>query len=214
MKRFYINHQELLRPELYCSEPDLVGKSLPTLSPVSEESILPIKLMPFNEAYSYKDYSCTVHFYIHDTLFLRVFRRPEKYLDFFRKCHSVIAPDLSQYAEMPASERYLSAYLNRSFARYLQDHGVTVIPNVTWSLPDSYAYSFSGLPHNAPVAINCKGVLKHDLSKYLWLKGYKEACTTLTPSVIIRYGTRMPGENAGISIYFVNERLKRLKDGC
>ena len=107
----------------------------------------------------------------------------------------------------------ISAYINRAFARYLQQYGVTVIPNVTWSLPDSYVYSFTGIPQHAPVAINCNGVLKHDLSKYLWYRGYEKAVSTLHPTLIIRYGTRMPREHSDISLYFVNERLMRLRHG-
>ena len=212
-KEFKINYQELLHPDLYGSLPSASRPELPVLKPIATESIAPIRLVPFHEAYAHKDYGCVVHFFIRDHHFLCVLRHPDNYLDFFKKCHAVIAPDLSQFADMSAEERYLSAYINRAFARYLQQNGVKVIPNVTWSLPDSYDYSFTGIPQYAPVAINCNGVLKHDLSKYLWHRGYEEAVSTLHPALIIRYGTRMPREYSDISLYFVNERLMRLRHG-
>jgi hypothetical protein len=210
---FNINYDELLRPDLYGSLPSASRPQLPVLKPVSEASIAPIRLVPFHEAYAHRDYDAVVHFYIYDKHFLCVLRHPERYLDFFKKCRAVIAPDLSQYADMSAEERYLSAYINRAFAHYLQVNGVVVIPNVTWSLPDSYDYSFTGIPQYAPVAINCNGILKHDVSKYLWYRGYEEAVSTLHPSLIIRYGTRMPFEHSDISLYFSNERLMRLRHG-
>lgn len=210
-KAFSLNLAELFHTEIYGSLPTAGKAPLPVLEPIN--NIYPKRLVPFHAAYANKDYDCTVHFYIGDELFLRVLRHPEKYLEFFQKCHSVIGPDLSQYANISAEDRYYSAYINRAFTAYLQRNGVRVIANVTWSLPDSYSYSFSGVPEHSVVAINCTGILKHDVSKYLWRKGYFTACNTLRPSLIIRYGTIMPGEHKEISIYFENERLKRLKHG-
>ena len=210
-KTFKLNKKELFHSDLYGDMPQSCSNSLPALLPYCGET--PTRLVPFNEAYAYKDYNCTVHFFIDDLLFIRVLRRPEKYLDFFKKCHSVIGTDLSQYADMPAEDRYFCAFINSAFSTYLQRNGVKVIPNVTWSLPDSYVYSWSTMPRHSVIAINCKGILKHDLSKYLWYRGYEEAVSTLQPSLIVRYGTKMPGENASISIYFENERLNYMRYG-
>ena len=112
-----------------------------------------------------------------------------------------------------AEERYYSAYINCAFSAFLQRNGVKLIPNVTWSLPDSYSYSWSSMPRYSVVAINCNGIMKHDVSKYLWYRGYREAISVLHPSLIIRFGTRMPCEQSDISLYFINERLKRLRYG-
>ena len=210
-KKFKLNKEELFHIDLYGEWPQAFTTPLPALGPYFGGT--PTRLLPFNEAYAKKDYSCTVHFFIDDLLFIRVLRTPEKYLDFFQKCHSVIGTDLSQYADMPAEDRYFCAYINSAFSAYLQRNGVHVIPNVSWSLPDSFPYSWSSMPRNSIVAINCKGILKHDLSKYLWYRGYFEAISTLHPTLIIRYGTRMPYEHSDISLYFVNERLMRLRHG-
>ena len=207
------NYSELIHPKLYGSLPSASRPQLPVLNPIDVASIVPIRLVPFHEAYAHKDYAVYVPAAFTYKHFLCVLRHPERYLDFFQKCRAVIAPDLSQYADMSAQERYLSAYINRAFARYLQDKGVVVIPNVTWSLPDSYGYSFTGIPQYSPVAINCNGILKHDVSKYLWYRGYEQAVSTLHPSLIIRYGTRMPNEHSDVSLYFCNERLMKLRHG-
>ena len=210
-KTFKLNKKELFHSDLYGDMPQYCSTPLPALVPYCGET--PTRLVPFNEAYAYKDYNCTVHFFINDLLFIRVLRNPEKYLEFFKKCNSVIGTDLSQYADMPAEDRYFCAYINRAFSAYLQRNGVKVIPNVTWSLPDSYVYSWSSMPRHSMIAINCKGILKHDLSKYLWYRGYEEAVSTLQPSLIVRYGTKMPGEYTSISRYFENERLNYMRYG-
>lgn len=210
-KAFSLNLAELFHSDIYGSLPTAGKTPLPVLEPLKD--IYPKRLVPFNVAYATKDYNCTVHFYIYDTLFLRVLRNPKKYLPFFQKCHSVIGPDLSQYANMTYEERYMCAYINRAFTLFLQQNGVIVIPNVTWSLPDSYEYSFSGIPKCSVIAINCTGILKYAASKYLWNKGYNTACQSLNPTLIVRYGDVMPKEHSDISVYFENERIKLLRNG-
>ena len=210
-KTFNLNKEELFHSDLYGEMPQSFTTPLPALAPYCGE--IPSRLVPFNEAYAYKDFNCTVHFFINDLLFIRVLRNPEKYLEFFKKCHSVIGTDLSQYADMPAEDRYFCAYINRAFSAYLQRNDVRLIPNVTWSLPDSYVYSWSSMPSHSIIAINCKGILKYELSKYLWYRGYEEAVSTLQPSLIVRYGTVMSGEYMDISVHFENERLNYMRYG-
>lgn len=210
-KTFKLNKKELFHCDLYGPMPEMFSTPLPALEPYCGET--PTRLVPFNVAYATKSYNCTVHFFIDDFLFIRVLRNPEKYLEFFKKCHSVIGTDLSQYADMPAEDRYFCAYINRAFSAYLQRNGVRLIPNVTWSLPDSYVYSWSSMPRHSIIAINCKGILKYDLSKYLWYRGYEEAVYTLQPSLIVRYGTIMSSEYMGISVFFENERLNYMRYG-
>lgn len=210
-KKFKLNKEELFHSDLYGERPQYYTTPLPALVPYRGET--PTRLVPFHEAYANKDYSCTVHFFIDDLLFIRVLRNPEKYLGFFQRCHSVIGTDLSQYADMSAEDRYFCAYINSAFSAYLQRNGVHIIPNITWSLPDSYHYSWSSMPRNSVVAVNCKGILKHDLSQYLWYRGYFEAVSTLHPSLIVRFGNKMPGEYTAISIFFDNERLMFMRYG-
>ena len=114
---------------------------------------------------------------------------------------------------MPYPLRLAHAYLNRAMAVYLQKNGCRVVSNLTWSLQDSYQYSKAGRPENSIVAVNCTGVLGHDMSMYLWREGYKNIVLPLRPTRIIRYGDRMPDENSAISVYFENERLERLRYG-
>lgn len=210
-KEFKFCKEELFHSDLYGPMPKAFSTPLPELAPYKGD--LPVRLLPFNVAYSTGNFNCTVHFFIDDLLFIRVLRNPEKYLDFFKNCHSVIGTDLSQYSDMSAEDRYYSAYINRAISAYFQQNGVRLIPNVTWSLPDSYYYSWSSMPSHSVIAINCKGIMQHDASIYLWKKGYTAACMTLCPSHIVRYGSIMPDENTAISLYFENERLNHMRYG-
>lgn len=188
------------------------GKTkMPVLEPFNGE--IPNRMVAFDEAFNKNITDCIVHFYEDDRRFLRLFRKPEKYVSFLCKCKLVIEPDLSQYVNMAYQIRYAHAYLNRAMAAYLQRQGANVVSNMTWTGCDSYDYSIDGRPWNSVVAVNCTGVLAHDMSKYIWREGYRNVVLPLHPTRIIRYGDRMPDENTSISIYFDNERIKRLRDG-
>lgn len=197
--------------DIYGNLPTAGRTKMPVLEPFNGD--IPDRMVPFDEAYTKNITDCIIHFYVDDRRFLRLFRHPEKYLEFLRRCALVIEPDLSQYMNMPLAIRYAHAYLNRAMAAYLQQQGVRVISNITWTGVDSYGYSTDGRPVNSVVAVNCTGILSHDISKYVWREGYKNVVLPLNPSLIIRYGDRMPDENTDISVYFDNERIKRFENG-
>lgn len=184
---------------------------MPTLK--AYDGSIPNTLIPFNQAASSNFHCCGVHFFIDDYMFNRIWTEPKKYVPMLRRFQCVIGPDFSQYRNMPYPARLYNCYRNRLLSQYFQDNGIKLVPNVTWSLPDSYDYSFTGIPKNSVIAINSTGIIGCTLSKFLWYKGYKEAIERLSPSLIIRYGSKLAHENESISRYYQNERLMALKNG-
>lgn len=184
---------------------------LPTIKPYSGP--LPQRLVPFHMARTIRDCHSFVHFYIDDYRFERLWTNLDAYLDLLSRFDGVIGTDFSQLGDMPYPQRLWNCYRNRLLGHWMQENGINYIHNVTWSLPDSYNYSFSGLPKGDVIAINCAGIAGSPCSRYLWHKGYEEVLSRLNPSVIIRYGTKMPGENEAISRYFENEQLNLLRHG-
>ncbi len=182
---------------------------LPKIKPY--EGRLPRFLIPFHQARKAAYRQAFVHFYIDDYSYECLWNTPDRYLPMLRSFEGVIGTDFSQLADMPYPQRLWNCYRNRLIGQWMQGNGINYIHNVTWSLPDSYDYSFSGLPQRDVIAINCNGIIGTDCSKYLWRRGYEEALARLNPRAIVRYGARMPGENEDISIYFQNERLSRLR---
>ena len=171
------------------------------------------RLVPFHEALCYNITDAAIYFYIDDSLFLRIFRNLDKYLPFLKNCKAVIGPDVSQYTDMPAEMRYRHAWCNVTMSACLQEGGVNLYPNITWSKSDSYAYSFPQNLRNSVIAINSNGVHKSDLLLYRWKCGYRIAVQTLSPLHIIRFGQLVDGEDTSISSYFSNERLNMLRNG-
>lgn len=184
------------------------GYEMPTLKACN---IIPTSLVSFNAALTAKDHNQCVHFFIDDYQFERIWNLPDRYVECLKQFQCVIAPDFSQYTDMPYPQRMWNNYRGKFIGAWLQSQGVTVIPNVTWSLPDSYEYCFDGIPQQSVIAINSTGAARYGLTRFLWLRGYREALSRLRPLAVIRYGTMIPGEDTSVSIYFNNERVLNLR---
>lgn len=182
---------------------------MPVLAPCH---VIPTSLIPFNVALTTRRYSCGVHFFIDDYQFERVWNLPERYIDRLNRFECVIAPDFSQYTDMPFPQRIWNNYRGKFIGAWLQNFGLNIIPNVTWSLPDSYDFCFDGIPKHSVIAINSTGASRSGVTKYLWLKGYREALLRIEPACVLRYGNRIEGEDSTISIYFQNERIVKLRE--
>ena len=185
------------------------GYEMPTLKACN---IIPTSLVSFNAALTAKVHNQCVHFFIDDYQFERIWNLPDRYVECLRQFQCVIAPDFSQYTDMPYPQRMWNNYRGKFIGAWLQAQGVTVIPNVTWSLPDSYDYCFDGIPENSVIAINSTGIARWAFSRFLWRRGYSEAIERLNPIAIVRYGEKIVGEDESRSIYFCNERIKMLRN--
>ena len=174
-------------------------------------NIIPTSLVSFNAALTAKNHNQCVHFFIDDYQFERIWNLPDRYVECLRQFQCVIAPDFSQYTDMPYPQRIWNNYRGKLIGAWLQAQGLTVIPNVTWSLPDSFDYCFDGIPKGSVIAINSTGVARWGYSRYLWRRGYEEAIARLKPVAIVRYGEKMANEYENRSVYFSNERIKNLR---
>ena len=174
---------------------------------------LPSSMTAFSKAIYGKRTETIVHFYEADRSFARVMHNPKKYGELLKRFKYVVFPDFSQKLDMPAFIRFQNSWWNKALGAYWQSLGVNVIPNVSWSTPSSYEYAFKGIPRHSVIAINCTGIKGTHMSRYFWMSGYEAALKALEPSLIIRYGDAMPGEDTSRSVYFENENLKRLRNG-
>lgn len=213
MTRTMENAMRIFTEFIYGYLPAAGEMKWPVLKPNYDTSVSQEQLIPFHEAYSYGITEGIIHFFEADNLFTRIFCNPCKYLPFLKNCKGVVGPDLSQYTDMPAEMRYRHAWCNVTMSAYLQDKGVTIYPNVTWSKTDSFFYSCQRNLANSVIAINSNAVHSSSLSLYRWKIGYKFVIQELHPIHIIRYGQPVDGEMTDISSYHVNERLKLLRHG-
>lgn len=174
---------------------------------------LPSIALPFSKALNRSNKDVMVVFYESDVNFARVLHNPNRYVEPLKRFKCVVGPDFSQKIGMNTFICYSNSWWNKVLTAFFQAKGVNMIPNVTWSIPSSYSYAFSGIPKHSVIAINCSGIKSNHAAAYLWRKGYEQALKILQPSLIVRYGDKMPGENEDISVYFENINLKNLRNG-
>ena len=166
---------------------------IPIIEPTTA-NVSRLEWIPFNYALTAKDRkSKGVHFYVDDYQFQRVWNDPDRYMRLLSEFGAVTTPDFSQYTDMPVSMRLYNHYRKHWLGAYWQMHGLTVIPTICWSDPESYEWCFDGEPENSIISISSVGTQKHRESKELFAQGLREAIKRLNPSEILWYG-KVPEE--------------------
>lgn len=140
-----------------------------------------------------------IHFFLHDYQFERVWRSIEKYTDILSKHPCVFAPDFSPYADFPKIIQIYNHYRKHFCAAYWQLHGLTVVPTITWSYPESYDFCFDGEPKDSIVAISSVSVMGSKEGRRLFLDGFDEMMKRLYPRKILFNGT-IPDELKSLDI--------------
>ncbi|MBQ1652147.1 DUF4417 domain-containing protein [Fibrobacter succinogenes] len=138
----------------------------------------------YNEQPMFRDFA--VHFFVDDKRFEVVYSQPERNLEKLKQYKVLLTPDFSLYAEMQPWRRIESTGKSRWCGAYWQSKGLTVIPTISWSTPESFDYAFDGIEKNSFVAIGTLGC-KH--AKRGFLKGFDAMCERLSPQCIICFGT-------------------------
>ena len=124
------------------------------------------------------------HFFIDDYHFVRLWEQPDHYLDLLKKFAVVTSPDFSPYSDFPRAIQVYNHYRKHWLARYWQENGITVIPTITWSSPDTLEWAFDGEPYGSIVALSSVGMFD-SVEHTSWLMdGYYTMMDILNPSII------------------------------
>ena len=129
-----------------------------------------------------------VHFFIDDYQFNRVWAQPDAYLDRLRRFQAVCFPDFSTYTDFPRAVQIYNHYRKHWLGAYWQDHGITVIPTISWSDYSSFDWCFDGEPVGGMVAVSSVGTQNNPVTQELFITGYREMMDRLEPSTVIMYG--------------------------
>lgn len=153
-----------------------------------------------------------VHFFLDDYQFERLWNQPERYLQMLQQFRYVMTPDFSIYTDFPKSLQIYNHYRKHWVGAYLQEHGVNVIPTISWSDTESFEWCFDGEPVNSVVAISSVGTQKSKATKEKFLIGYEEMVKRLQPETIIFYGN-VPEECKGniVKIKAFQEKFREAK---
>lgn len=165
---------------------------IPEIAPVRSLDVA--RWIPFNYVKGEKDQADTgVHFFLDDYQFERVWRFPDKYVPVLGRFKAVCSPDFSPYSDFPKVIQLYNHYRKHWCAAYWQSKGMTVVPTITWSSPETLEWAFDGEPVGGVVAYSAVGMLADDEVKQWLLDGYAEMLRWLEPTKILWKG-RVPDE--------------------
>ena len=140
-----------------------------------------------------------VHFFIDDYRFEGIYNHPEKSLAKLKQYKFVCTPDFSIYSEMDKWRKIENVAKNRWVGAYWQEHGLIVIPTISWGKPSTFDYCFDGIEKGSIVAISTLGCKK---AKRDFLIGYEEMKKQINPAAIICFDT--PFEEIKDEVIYVN----------
>lgn len=150
---------------------------------------IPNRLIPFSKALSSNDYDQWVHFYEDDYLFEKLWDNPQKYLDILMKFNGVILPDFSLYRDMPLVMQLWNIYRSRAIGHWLQENGITVIPNIRYGDKRTYKCCCDGIDTHCVIAVGSHGTLKNKVDRKIFVNGLESVVSRLHPTVIVVYGS-------------------------
>lgn len=130
-----------------------------------------------------------IHFFIDDYQFMRLWKNPDTYLPMLSQFQAVCTPDFSTYTDFPKAIQVYNHYRKHWLGAYWQEHGIKVIPTISWSDEASFEWCFDGEPVGGMVAVSSVGTQGNKRSAQLFEAGYKEMKRRLRPSQIVLYGS-------------------------
>jgi hypothetical protein len=131
-----------------------------------------------------KDRDATVHFFEPDERFDEVWKNPEGYLAELGQYRQLMTPDFSLYSDMPLVLQLMNTHRSRWCGAYWQEHGLTVIPTVSWSDEWSFDFCFDGIEYGSVVAVSTLGTKD---CRQGFMAGFSEMCKAIDPEVVICY---------------------------
>lgn len=188
-----------------------VGRfEIPQIFPVLAEDC---EFIGFNQAKRFPNpEDVGVHFFLNDYQFFRCWTGVELYMPMLERFKCVCTPDFSLYTDFPLPVQIYNHYRKHWLGRYWQDHGMTVIPSISWSDERSLEWCFDGDPVGGAVAVSSVGTQMDAESKRLFKIGYTEMMARLRPSTIFFHGS-VPDWCSGniVPIQAHQEKLRKLR---
>lgn len=159
---------------------------IPCLKP---EYQVPNRLILFSKAVRSCDFDSWIHFYEDDAAFERIWNAPNKYLPIIKKFNGVITPDFSVYRDMPLVMQQWNIYRSRAIGHWLQENGVSVIPNIRFGDERTYEVSCVGIQKHGTIAVGSHGCIKLSSDRSYFVNGLEYVVDRLEPSILVVYGT-------------------------
>lgn len=156
---------------------------------------LPRKLVPYSQRgrLSSPESGDCVHFFLDDYRFETVWNDPHRCLSRLQRVGMSLSPDFSVYPEMPQVAQMWNVYRSRWCAAWMAQHGIMVIPTVTWSDERSHSWAFAGLPRGGVVAVSTVGLIRASFTEQVsFMSGFEKMISVVRPTHVLIYGNPLP----------------------
>lgn len=182
---------------------------------IENDNYIPDDLIGFNYAKTSKEKNKGIHFYLDDYQFERIWNSPEDYIDILSEYDCILSPDFSLYMDMSMSVKIWNIYRSRLIGQYYQQHGIKVIPTISWAEKETYKFCFAGIPEGSIVSVSTIGVKNSNEALKIWKSGMDEMIKRIKPSVILVYGGKLDYDYKDIKVIYydnkVTENMKEIK---
>ena len=148
----------------------------------------PLKLIAFSKAIGCKEFDAWIHFYEDDVAFERIWNTPNKYLPIIKKFKGVITPDFSVYRDMPLVMQQWNIYRSRAIGHWLQENGVSVIPNIRFGDERTHELSCASIQKYGTIAVGSHGCIKLLSDRNYFVSGLEYVVDRLEPNILVVYG--------------------------
>ncbi len=171
----------------YCSDALFCGKyGIPLLESYTDS--IPEKYVTFSEATLVGGKDCCVTSFDHDYVIDRMWYNPHKYVDKLSHYMCFAEPDYSLKVNHPLSVQIANTYRSHAIAYYMQQHGVKVLPSMSWSSTMSHDFCFDGHSRGGVVMVSTIGTLRDERSRMYFRLGFLEMLKRIIPDAVILYG--------------------------
>lgn len=156
------------------------------------DEILNSSYLDFDSLRSYRKsdkFLYTPHFFCDDYKFNCIWDMPNRYLLYFKQFRQVVMPDFSLYYDYPVALQIYNKYRNHWLARFWSDNGISVIPNISLSLPVFHELTIIGYPKNSIVAFSDIGIAKNNIYSDIVDSSFRFMVKELKPIKVL-YFTR------------------------
>lgn len=174
---------------------------------IRKSSFIPSDLIGFNYALNSKNKRAGIHCFVDDYQFERLWNNPDAYIETIAGYECFLSPDFSLYLDMPMAMKVWNIYRSRLIGQYYQDHGIEVIPTVSWAEPETFAFCFDGIEEGATVAVSTIGVKRNEYAQKAWQQGMDEMIRIVKPANILLYGGMVEYDYKGIPVYEYNNHV-------
>lgn len=171
----------------YCSDAIFCGKyGIPLLK--SYTDTIPEEYTTFSEITTTGNPCCCVTGFDYDYVIDRIWNHPERYVEGLSHYKCITEPDYSLKINHPLCVQIANTYRSHAVAYYMQEHGIVILPSMSWSTTASYDFCFDGHSKGGAVMVSTIGTMRDERSRRYFRLGFTEMLSRISPDVVILYG--------------------------